>query len=229
LSATKPRQALSDLGALHAQVKAMAALELANKRLALAQAEQAARAKRAEHDLFVRAVGPVEPLSERHKSRKAWTPERLALPEPRQRWADDARVLQEAISDEFDASTLLQTDDLLSFKRRSLGMDVLKKLRRGDWSIQRHLDLHGFRREEAREALTAFIRDCHKTGIRCVRVVHGKGLGSPGKTPVLKSKVHGWLVQKAQVLAFVQAKPGEGGAGALVVLLAPRVAKPVAA
>jgi len=68
-------------------------------------------------------------------------------------------------------------------------------------------------------ALTTFIRETHKHGIRCVRVVHGKGLGSPGKTPVLKSKVHSWLVQKNQVMAFVQAKPAEGGAGALVVLL----------
>jgi DNA-nicking Smr family endonuclease len=61
----------------------------------------------------------------------------------------------------------------------------------------------------------------HRQGLRCLRVVHGKGLGSPGKTPVLKSKVHSWLVQKNQVLAFVQAKPAEGGAGALLVLLKP--------
>ena len=59
------------------------------------------------------------------------------------------------------------------------------------------------------------------TGIRCVRVVHGKGLGSPGKTPVLKGRVLRWLVQKKEVLAFVQARPAEGGAGALVVLLQP--------
>ena len=52
------------------------------------------------------------------------------------------------------------------------------------------------------------------------RVVHGKGLGSPGKAPVLKNKVHAWLVQKKQVLAFVQARPADGGAGAVVVLLA---------
>ena len=66
-----------------------------------------------------------------------------------------------------------------------------------------------------------FIRLAHRTGLRCVRVVHGKGLGSPGKTPVLKGRVQGWLVQKKEVLAFVQARPADGGAGALVVLLAP--------
>jgi DNA-nicking Smr family endonuclease len=98
---------------------------------------------------------------------------------------------------------------------------VIHKLRKGDWSIQREIDLHGLRTDEARVALSEFIRQAQRQGLRCLRVVHGKGLGSPGKTPVLKSKVHSWLVQKNQVLAFVQAKPAEGGAGALLVLLKP--------
>eukprot|EP01034_Spumella_vulgaris_P027702 gene27702-34465_t len=123
--------------------------------------------------------------------------------------------------DEFDASTLLDTDDALSFRRPGIGRDVTHKLRKGDWSIQREIDLHGLRSDEARLALAEFIRLAHRQGLRCLRVVHGKGLGSPGKTPVLKSKVHSWLVQKNQVMAFVQAKPAEGGAGALVVLLKP--------
>jgi DNA-nicking Smr family endonuclease len=79
------------------------------------------------------------------------------------------------------------------------------------------------RTDEAREALGAFIREAHKHGMRCVRVVHGKGLGSPGKEPILKGKVKSWLIQKQEVLAFVQAKPAEGGAGALVVLLKPQL------
>jgi DNA-nicking Smr family endonuclease len=98
---------------------------------------------------------------------------------------------------------------------------VIHKLRKGDWSIQREIDLHGLRTDEARVALSEFIRQAQRQGLRCLRVVHGKGLGSPGKTPVLKSKVHSWLVQKNQVMAFVQAKPAEGGAGALLVLLKP--------
>jgi DNA-nicking Smr family endonuclease len=98
---------------------------------------------------------------------------------------------------------------------------VIHKLRKGDWSIQREIDLHGLRTDEARAALSEFIRQAQRQGLRCLRVVHGKGLGSPGKTPVLKSKVHSWLVQKNQVMAFVQAKPAEGGAGALLVLLKP--------
>jgi len=79
----------------------------------------------------------------------------------------------------------------------------------------------GLRVDEAREALGEFIRTAHKNGVRCVRVVHGKGLGSPGKSPVLKSRVQRWLVQKHEVLAFVQARPVDGGAGAMLVLLQP--------
>jgi DNA-nicking Smr family endonuclease len=94
-------------------------------------------------------------------------------------------------------------------------------LRKGGWTIQGEIDLHGLRRDEAREALAAFLRDAIRRGWRCVRVVHGKGLGSPGKTPVLKGKVQGWLMQKDEVLAFVQARGDEGGAGAVVVLLRP--------
>jgi DNA-nicking Smr family endonuclease len=138
-----------------------------------------------------------------------------------QQQLDDQRVLREAISDEFDTSTLLEVDDALSFRRPGVGVDVTRKLRRGAWSIQREIDLHGLRTDDAREALSAFIRETHRRGLRCVRVVHGKGLGSPGKVPVLKGKVHGWLAQKQEVMAFVQARADEGGAGAVVVLLRP--------
>ena len=145
----------------------------------------------------------------------------VARPSPRafQQALDDQAALRESLSDEFDVSTLLDVDDQMSFRRPGIGHDVTRKLRRGDWSIQGQVDLHGLRSDEAREALGQFIRDAMRMGWRCVRVVHGKGLGSPGKTPVLKSKTQKWLVQKNEVLAFVQAKPAEGGAGALVVLL----------
>jgi DNA-nicking Smr family endonuclease len=129
--------------------------------------------------------------------------------------------MREALSDEFDAETLLHTDEHLSFRRPGMGADVVRKLRAGTWSIQRQIDLHGLRRDDARDALGQFIREAHKDGIRCLRVVHGKGLGSPGKAPVLKGRVHSWLVQKSEVMAFVQARPVDGGAGALVVLLRP--------
>ena len=183
-----------------------------------ADRRQAQRKADAENDLFVRAAGAVKPL--REQRRVQLSPAQPA-PIPYQQQLDDQRVLLEAISDEFDAGTLLDVDDALSFRRPGIGTDVTRKLRKGHWSIQRELDLHGLRREEAREGLSAFIRAACREGVRCVRVVHGKGLGSPGKTPVLKSKVQSWLIQKDEVLAFVQARGDEGGAGALVVLLKP--------
>jgi DNA-nicking Smr family endonuclease len=188
-----------------------------------AQAEAAARAaaarqRDAESQLFERAVGVVKRMP---ASALALQPKAVVAPVAKQRQKDEAAVLRDALSDEFDASTLLDTDEMLSFRRPGIGRDVTHKLRKGDWSIQGEVDLHGLRSEEARVALAEFIRNAHRQGLRCLRVVHGKGLGSPGKTPVLKSKVHSWLVQKNQVMAFVQAKPAEGGAGALVVLLKP--------
>nr|MDP2189944.1 Smr/MutS family protein [Rhodoferax sp.] len=186
------------------------------------QAQRAAEMARArkqaasEKDLFIRAAGAVQPVPDK---RRVLLKKEPSVAQPMQYQRDEKAVLIEAISDEFDVGTLLDTDDNLSFRRPGIGTDVTRKLRRGDWSIQRQLDLHGLRRDEAREQLSFFIREAFKHGIRCVRVVHGKGLGSPGKAPVLKSRVHSWLVQKNEVLAFVQAKPSDGGAGALVVLL----------
>ena len=144
-----------------------------------------------------------------------------ASPVPRQRERDEAAVLREAISDEFDVETLLETDDALSYRRRGIGPEVVRKLRRGVWAIQGQLDLHGLRRDEARERLGAFLRDADRHGLRCVRVIHGKGHGSPGREPVLKAKVKSWLAQKSEVIAFTQARAADGGHGALLVLLRP--------
>ena len=201
------KQVRQKLAEAHAQAQAMAAAQAL-----------AARQREAESNLFVRAVGAVQRLPE-HDLVKLNGPS--PAPVAHQRQKDNEAVLRDCLSDEFDASTLLDTDDALSFRRPGIGRDVIHKLRKGDWSIQREIDLHGLRSDEARVALAEFIRLAHRQGLRCLRVVHGKGLGSPGKTPVLKSKVHSWLVQKNQVMAFVQAKPAEGGAGALLVLLKP--------
>jgi DNA-nicking Smr family endonuclease len=128
-------------------------------------------------------------------------------------------VLREAISDEFDVESLLDTDESLSFRRPGIGQEVVRQLRRGRWVIQAQIDLHGLRRDQAREQMAAFLRESVKHDLRCVRVVHGKGHGSPGREPVLKAKVRTWLVQRNEVLAFVQARASDGGAGALIVLL----------
>ena len=208
-------------------LKSLAELKTAHRTLTEARERQAAEAaagaaaekkRQTEQDLFARAIGATQPL--RRKATVALAPEPPA-PIPVQHQLDEARVLRESISDEFDVSTLLDADDAMSFRRPGIGTDITRKLRAGDWAIQRQLDLHGLRSDEARETLSAFIREAHKQGLRCVRVVHGKGLGSPGRQPVLKVKAQRWLIQKQEVLAFVQAKPAEGGAGAMLVLLAP--------
>jgi DNA-nicking Smr family endonuclease len=208
--------ALSDLKivkrAIEAQAKAQAELAAAQT-LKLRQSST-------DKDLFIKAAGIVQPIADK---RKALLKKDPAKPHPIQRQRDEQAVLQESLSDEFDATTLLSTDADLSYARPGIGADVVRKLRLGHWTIQAEVDLHGLRIDEARNALGQFIRETQKKGLRCVRVVHGKGLGSPGKTPVLKARVLSWLVQKNEVLAYVQAKPAQGGAGALVLLLQPGI------
>jgi DNA-nicking Smr family endonuclease len=205
---------LADLTAVRRALAERAARDAAAR-----EAERVERERRdRERRLFELAVGPVQPLRRHGRVEPA---RGQVEPLPKQRQRDEAAVMREALSDEFDVETLLHTDELLSYRRPGLGPDVVRRLREGRWSIQRQIDLHGLRTDEAREALGRFIRDSHHLGLRCVRVVHGKGLGSPGRTPVLKGRVLRWLVQKKEVMAFVQARPADGGAGALVVLLRP--------
>lgn len=207
---------LTDLKQVKKALENQARLEAERKAEAARQARQA----QSDGDLFRRAAGAVKPLAPKHESAQhAELQAAKPHPLPLQRQRDEAAALSESLSDEFDISTLLDTDEHLSYRAAGIGPDITRKLRKGDWSIQAQLDLHGLRSDEAREQLAAFIREARQQGLRCVRVVHGKGLGSPGKTPVLKSRVQSWLAQKKEVIAFVQARPAEGGAGALVVLL----------
>ena len=200
----------------------LAALREAMRRRAAEQAEaraaaaRAAERERAEREAFARAVGPVHALPEHGL---AQPPRDRPAPEPRQRQADERAALREALSDEVDVESLLLTDDGLSWRRHGIAADVVTRLRRGQWSIQGQIDLHGHTREQARDALAAFVRQSHQQGRRCLRVVHGKGHGSPGRRPVLKSKVQRWLAQCNEVVAFTQASGHDGGAGALIVLL----------
>jgi DNA-nicking Smr family endonuclease len=177
--------------------------------------EEEARIRR-ERNLFALTVGPVQPLPD-----KGLIDPVPARPEPVpvQRQRDEREALREAISDEFDPESLMETDEAMFYRREGIGIDIVRKLRRGRWTIQAQVDLHGLRRDEARERLAEFLRDAVRRQLRCVRVIHGKGNGSPGREPVLKGKVRTWLVQKDEVLAFVQARASDGGHGALVVLL----------
>jgi DNA-nicking Smr family endonuclease len=183
--------------------------------LAARKREAALRDQR-ERELFATSVGQVQPVPDKQRARTAPQPPE---PEPKQRQRDERAALRETLSDEFNVESLLETDEALFYRRPDIGLDVVRKLRRGGWTIQAQIDLHGLRRDEARERLAEFVRESVAQQLRCVRVVHGKGLGSPGREPVLKGRVHSWLVQKQEVLAFVQARPAEGGNGALVVLL----------
>jgi len=140
-------------------------------------------------------VGPVTPL--RAQGTVLLRPEPPA-PLALQHQRDEQRVLQEALSDDFDVGSLLDTDETLSFRRPGIAPEVSRRLRQGAWTLQAELDLHGLRTEEARTALGQFLRTALQRGLRCVRIVHGKGLGSPGKSPVLKGRVHSWLVQKTR-------------------------------
>ena len=206
---------IKDFAALKSLRATIKAQEEARK---AAEEERIRREKESRRDaeLFRRTIGDVKPIS---PSAKAEPTASRPLPIPRQRMADEQAALEESLSDEFNVDTLLDTDEGLSYARPGIGGDILRKLRRGNWVIQGQLDLHGMRRDEAREALAEFLRNAIKRGMRCVRVIHGKGLGSVNKEPVLKSKVRSWLVQKEEVIAFCQARAADGGAGALVVLL----------
>lgn len=176
---------------------------------------QEQKAKR-ETNLFRDSVGDVVPLDSDDRVVSVMP---KPAPIPKQRLADNQAALHQSIQDELDVETLLETDADLSFRRNGIRQDVVRKLRRGHWIIQDELDLHGQRRDEAREVLGAFLRRCILKGFRCVRVIHGKGLGSVNQEPVLKKLVHGWLAQREEVMAFVQAKASDGGSGALLVLL----------
>ena len=194
-----------------------AAARIEAERAAQAEREKAERQRQNERALFAQSVGAVHKLPDTGRVQADGRHKPAPVPQSRQQ--DEQQVLKESLSDEFDVETLLETDDTLAFRRPELGPDVLRKLRRGVWALQGQIDLHGLRTEEAREALGRFLRDAQVRGWRCVRVVHGKGLGSPGRIPVIKDKVKRWLVQSDRVLAFVQARGDDGGAGALIVLL----------
>ena len=189
----------------------------AERREAELRAERARQVERErEAQVFRRAVADVAPLAS--DGRVARSPAAVS-PIARQHQIDEREALAQSLSDEIDIERLLETDDRLSFGRPGIGPDALRKLRRGHWVTQAQLDLHGLRTEEARDAVAAFVAQCTRDGLRCVRIIHGKGLGSLNRQPVLKDKTLRWLTQRQEVIAFCQAPPFAGGGGALLVLL----------
>jgi len=146
-------------------------------------------------------------------------------PEPiaRNTLADERDVLAEAKYGEQPAPQTWEAGQEFeheqTFVRKGIGRDVAAKLRRGHWAVQAELDLHGMNTEAAHDALADFINGARDRGMRCVRVIHGKGLTSPNREPVLKGKVRSWLAHWDEVLAYAEAPQHSGGGGAVLVLL----------
>lgn len=130
---------------------------------------------------------------------------------------ETAAVLQELA--QCDGVDQIEAGEGLVFSRGGLPHRTLRDLRRGKFALQAELDLHGLTRDPARQAVVSFIAHCQSQGLRCVRIIHGKGLSSYNKQPVLKGSVGKWLTRCDAVLAFCSARPQDGGTGALYVLL----------
>lgn len=164
--------------------------------------------------LFRRAVGPVRPLRQ----------ERVALrpppppPRPRELERDEASVLEELRRGAWDPAEVESGEELL-YARPGLQRTVLRRLRRGRYRVGAELDLHGLSVGAAFTALAAFLARQRRAGVLCVRVIHGKGLHSVGREPVLRRRIGPWLRRREEVLAYCEARPADGGAGALYVLL----------
>jgi DNA-nicking Smr family endonuclease len=167
-------------------------------------------------ELFRAHVSDVKPLP---RSAHAELVRPRPQPVPLQRLRDESAVLRESLAGAPAWEIGLETGEELSYARAGLGHDVLRKLRRGHWAIQDELDLHGLTVVQARAELAQFLKQCLRRGLRCVRIVHGKGQRSRQREPVLKRKVAVWLIQREEVLAYCQARRADGGSGAVVVLL----------
>lgn len=163
--------------------------------------------------LFRATVGEVRPLTTTRVEHRPQPP----APRARFRRQDEAEVLQASL--EATPGLEVEPDEQMFYARPGVQHKVSRKLRRGQYAVQRVLDLHGLTVDAARRATAQFIADCVAADIRCVRIIHGKGLRSAESVPAIKSRVGGWLTRHNDVLAYASARPADGGAGALYVLL----------
>ena len=174
---------------------------------------------------FREAMKDVLPLP---GSDRATVPRQAPAPLPLQHLEDERRALEDSLAEGEPAQFDLDSGEVLNYRRDGVSPQVLRKLRAGHWAVQHELDLHGLRSEQARALLSDFLAASFKRGLRCVRVIHGKGRGSPGGEPVLKRRVATWLTQRGEVMAFSEARPAEGGGGAVLVLLRGEKREPAA-
>jgi DNA-nicking Smr family endonuclease len=166
-------------------------------------------------DEFRRAMQGTRPLRAEER-----VPHEKPKPRPRANFsrADEQRVLAESLADDIDTIEH-GYGAALRFHRQHVGKRTMRKLQRGGYSVQAEIDLHGMTLEEAKPVLSDFINYSAQQGKYCVRVVHGKGLGSGDRGPVLKNAVNRWLQKWDCVLAFVSTPQVHGGTGAVYVLL----------
>ena len=160
----------------------------------------------------MRGVKPAPPVNRV----EPWRPK--PSPVPTQRLADERAVLDELARLGLEGDDTELEDDSL-FLRPGLPREILRKLKRTHWVIQDQLDLHGLASEPAAAETAAFLAECKRRGLRCVRIIHGKGLRSRGREPVLKRRIRKLLMRRDEVLAFVEPHAIHGGGGAVVVLL----------
>lgn len=169
--------------------------------------------------LFREAVRDVRPLGRPaqaadHASRRPRRPR----PAARFTRADRLAVLEESLRDEIIDPALAGGEELV-FRRAGIQPAALRKLRRGDYRVQGELDLHGLTVAQAKQALREFLAQALLQQWRCVRIIHGKGLRSGHRGPVLKGMVGAMLRKVGPVLAYVSARQVDGGTGAVYVLL----------
>ena len=165
-------------------------------------------------DLFRKTVGRLDPVKQNKVHHDK--PRKQGI--PLQRHRDNQDVLANLLSDQY-LTEELQPGDVLSYSVPGLQKNILRKLRRGDYSREVELDLHGMTVEPARQALNQLLAEAQQEGWQCIKIVHGKGLRSSNRGPVLKSLVNTWLRHCGQVLAFCSAPPNDGGTGVVYVLL----------
>ena len=168
-----------------------------------------------DREAFRQALADAKPL---RAARRAEEVIRKPAPKARFARADEMAALRESLEADID-DTESHGGESLRFHRPSVGKRTMRKLARGSFSVQAEIDLHGMTVAEAKPRLSEFIESCARDGKLCVRVVHGKGLGSGNRGPVLKQKVNRWLRQWDAVLAFVSTRQAHGGTGAVYVLL----------
>lgn len=157
--------------------------------------------------LFRSAVGKVQPLPEQNR----------ITPQPIRRKPALRQAAAPAIPDTLSDFAADNAPD--EYLGNGLSRMTLRKLRRGYWPVQDSLDLHGNNSDSARRLLQGFLQQAVQRELRCVRVIHGKGLNSRDGEAVLRRRARHWLMQHPQVLGYCDAPPGGGGSGAALVLL----------